>query len=140
MKLRKRINKLYSQNHRIMIEFIRKLCLSLVITKPKYITIENLSVSNMLQVGTHKLSDKIQKSLFGYFRAHLTSLCEAFDIELRIANKFFASSKTCCICGNKVKNLTLADRVFYCDKCKNKIDRDENAANNLYHLKKYKFA
>ena len=87
MKLQKRINRLYRQNHRIRVEFIRKLCLSLVISKPRYITIEDLSISNMLQVSNHKLADKIQKSLLYYFRQHLTSLCEAFDIELRIVNQ-----------------------------------------------------
>lgn len=140
MKLQKRINRLKRQNHRIRVEFIRKLCLSLVISKPRFITIEDLSISNMLQVANHKLADNIQKSLLYYFRAHLTSLCDAFDIELRIANRFFASSKTCCVCGHKNKELTLADRVYKCSKCGNKIDRDENASNNLYHLKKYKFA
>lgn len=140
MKLKKRIDKLKQQTHRIRVEFVRKLCLSLVITKPRYITIEDLSISNMLQVSGHKLADKIQKSLLYYFRQHLTSLCEDFDVELRIANRFFASSKTCCICGSKNKELSLADRVFKCNACGNKIDRDENASNNLYHLKKYKFA
>lgn len=139
-KLQKRVNRLYRQNHRIRIEFVRKLCLSLVITKPRYITIEDLSISNMLQVSTHKLANKIQNSLLCYFRSHLTSLCEAFDIELRIANRFFASSKTCCVCGHKNKELTLADRVYKCSNCGNKIDRDENASNNLYHLKKYNYA
>ena len=140
MKLQKRINRLYQQNNRIRIEFIRKLCLSLVISKPRFITIEDLSISNMLHVGTHKLADKIQNSLLYYFRLHLTSLCEAFDIELRIANQFFASSKICCNCGHKNKKLTLADRVYKCSNCGNKIDRDENASNNLYHLKKYNYA
>lgn len=140
MKLKKRVDKLKQQNHRIRVEFIRKFCLSLVISKPRYITIEDLSISQMLQICTSKLADKIQKSLLYYFRQHLTTLCEAFDIELRIANRFFASSKTCCMCGSKKKELSLADRVFKCDICGNKINRDENASNNLYHLKKYKFA
>ena len=140
LKLRKRINKLYSRLSRIRKDFIHKLCLSLVITKPRFITIEDLQVQKMLQYApTSTLADHIQKSMFYYFRSVLEAKSLEYNIEIRLANKFFASSKTCCICGNKNKDLTLNDRVYRCDKCGNEIDRDENAANNLYHLKKYKY-
>ena len=55
-----------------------------------------------------------------------------------IKNKYFASSKTCCKCGNKKKHLTLNDRVYHCKSCGNTIDRDLNAAINLLNLKNSK--
>ena len=53
------------------------------------------------------------------------------------ADKWFASSKTCSICGYKNKDLTLSDREWSCPNCGQNHDRDTNAAQNLkqYGLK-----
>lgn len=42
--------------------------------------------------------------------------------------KWFPSSKTCHVCGNIKKDLTLADRFWTCDICGTVHERDENAA------------
>ena len=62
--------------------------------------------------------------------------CMEYNTELRLANKYFASSKTCSCCGNKKDNLSLSDRTYHCDECGLTIDRDLNAAINLCNLKK----
>ena len=54
--------------------------------------------------------------------------------ELQFADTFYPSSKTCCKCGWKNDNLTLGDRTFKCEICKNEIDRDLNASINLKNL------
>ena len=56
--------------------------------------------------------------------------CQINNIELRIANRFFPSSKTYCKCGIIKKDLKLKDRVFTC-LCGNNIDRDLNASIRL---------
>ena len=91
----------------------------------------------MLQEGAHNLHRYISFSGFYYFRIKLTELCKKYQTELRIADKYFASSKKCSACGYKLKNLKLSDRVFKCPECGLVIDRDENAAINLLHTKKY---
>ena len=63
-----------------------------------------------------------------------------YDCELRIADTFYPSSKTCSNCGHINKDLTINDRVFKCDKCGTTIDRDENASINLLKLNKYQIA
>lgn len=50
------------------------------------------------------------------------------------ADRYFPSSKTCVACGRRKPNLTLADRVFACDGCGMRIDRDLGAAINLARL------
>jgi len=50
------------------------------------------------------------------------------------ADRFYPSSKTCSACGRRKSNLTLADRVFACDDCGTRIDRDLGAAINLARL------
>ena len=45
-------------------------------------------------------------------------------------DKWFPSSKTCCICGAIKKEMPLEVRVFECG-CGNIMDRDVNAAINI---------
>ena len=53
------------------------------------------------------------------------------------ADKWFASSKTCSVCGYKNKDLQLSDREWECPNCGTAHDRDQNAGINLknYGLK-----
>ena len=44
-------------------------------------------------------------------------------------NKYYPSTKTCSVCGNK-QDITLSQRTYICD-CGNKMDRDHNAAINI---------
>ena len=113
----------------------------LVKLKPKYITIENLDIKELLQKDEPSYMDlhrRIQDSMFRYFRQKLEEKSVLYNFELRVANKFFASSKICSVCGNKKKDLKLSDRIYHCDECGITLDRDVNAAINLVHLKKYK--
>lgn len=139
-KLRKRISKLKGMQTRIMQDYIKKLCNQLVRTNPEYITIEDLDVSDMLENASHQLAYHIQNSRFYYLRTFLTHKCREYDIELRVANRYYASSKTCSACGHKRKKLKLDERIYVCKKCGLKIDRDDNAAINLYNTKDYTLA
>ena len=137
-RVRKKItNTEYKLNNYVK-DKIDKLVNSLVRTKPEYITIEDLSIKNMLQNdSSNTLHDHISKSRFRYFRTKLEQKCLEFNVELRFANMYFASSKKCSSCGNKNKKLTLNNRVYKCPNCGLEIDRDLNAAINLCNLKKY---
>jgi putative transposase len=50
---------------------------------------------------------------------------------LLVADRWFASSKTCSACGAVRSKLTLAERTYRCDACGLVCDRDVNAAANL---------
>ena len=107
-------------------------------SKPSIITIEDLTISEMIKHNGTKdatLHKYIQESSFYFFKTHLTNKCEYYGIKLRTADKYFASSKTCCRCSKKKKHITLSDRIFKCDYCPNEMDRDLNAAYNLLNLK-----
>ena len=138
-KLKKKISKLYKHKVNIARDIILKLVNILVArTKPRYISIEDLCIKNMIETkGFHELHRLITESRWYFFRKRLSEKCEEYDVELRIADKFFASSKTCSFCGKKNKDLKLSDRVFICPHCGYKIDRDLNAAINLCNTKKY---
>jgi putative transposase len=51
--------------------------------------------------------------------------------QMIVADRFFASSKTCSACGAVRPKLTLAERTYRCDACGLICDRDVNAAANL---------
>lgn len=137
-KLRKKIRRLYERRMNYAKDKINKLVSSLVRTKPEYIAIEDLSIKGMLEnIGTHDLHDKISQSMFGYFKNRIIQVSNYYSIEVRFPkDQYFASSKTCCRCGNK-KDLTLKDRTYHCDKCGMVIDRDYNAAINLCLMEDY---
>lgn len=137
-KLKRKVSKLYTKITNIRKDFIYKLVYNTVVrTKPHIITMEDLDISEMLQQDTSKTLHKyISMSGFYMFRTHIIHKCMEYNTELRLANKYFASSKTCSCCGNKKDNLSLSDRTYHCDKCGLEIDRDLNAAINLCNLKK----
>lgn len=115
-----------------MYEVIR----SVLKTKAKIITIEDLNIKGMLQ--NPKLARAIQEQKFYEFRRILTYKCEWYGVELRLADRWYPSSKTCSCCGNIKHDLKLKDRIYKCDKCGLKIDRDENGAINLENCNKFK--
>ena len=82
------------------------------------------------------LSKAIASQKFFEFRTKLISKCKENNIELRIVDRFYPSSKTCSQCGKIKKDLKLKDRVYKCS-CGLNIDRDLNASINL---SKYKLA
>lgn len=135
-----KMNKLYEKLSFIRNDYIKKICSFLVKTKPRYITIENLSNQQILINGNHNLAEKWAKCEFGYFKDFLIWKCKNKGIELRIANKFYPSSKICCKCGYVKRDLTLKDRTYKCPKCGLTIDRDINAAINLFKLEDYNLA
>ena len=125
LKVQRAYMKLSNKRH----DYINKTVHEIVSTRPEYITIEDLNVSGMLK--NRHLSRAISECEFYYFRALLERKCREYGIQLRIANRFYASSKTCSSCGNIKRDLKLKDRVYECTECGLIIDRDYNAALNL---------
>ena len=60
------------------------------------------------------------------------------NIELRLVDTFYPSSKTCSCCGSVKKDLKLNDRIYKCCNCGLEMDRDYNASINLEKAKVYK--
>jgi len=104
--------------------------------KLKYITIKDLKVSNMIK--NRHLSKAIHKQNFYSIRTKLINKCKERNIELRLVDTFYPSSKTCSCCGSVKKDLKLNDRIYKCYNCGIEIDRDYNASINLEKAKIYK--
>lgn len=93
------------------------------------IVIEDLNVKGMAK--NRKLSQAISDVGFGEFRRQLEYKSKWYGCELVVADRFFASSKTCSCCGHKKETLKLSERIFKCQSCGISLDRDLNASLNL---------
>lgn len=120
---------IYRRIHNIQQNYIHETVNSILKTKARNITVEELNIRGMLQ--NPKLTKAIQEERLYEFRRILTYKCERLGINLTIADRFFPSSKLCSYCGYKKIDLKLADRKWTCPSCGKHHDRDENAAVNL---------
>ena len=132
-----KVQKLHHKMDNIRTDYINKTIAEIVKTKPSYITIEDLNVKGMMK--NRYLSKAVASQKFYEFRKRLKAKCDEKGIELRVADRFYPSSKTCHHCGSVRKNLKLSDRIYRCE-CGYVADRDLNAALNLKDTKTYKIA
>ena len=132
-----KVQKLHHKMDNIRTDYINKTIAEIVKTKPSYITIEDLNVKGMMK--NRCLSKAVASQKFYEFRTRLKAKCDENVIELRVADRFYPSSKTCHHCGSVRKNLKLSDRIYRCE-CGYVADRDLNAALNLKDAKTYKIA
>ena len=132
-----KVQKLHHKMDNIRTDYINKTIAEIVKAKPSYITIEDLNVKGMMK--NRCLSKAVASQKFYEFRTRLKAKCDENGIELRVADRFYPSSKTCHHCGSVRKNLKLSDRIYRCE-CGYVADRDLNAALNLKDAKTYKIA
>ena len=131
-----KVQKLFYRLNCIRDDYNNKIVDEITRAKLKYITIEDLKVSNMMK--NKHLSKAIQEQNFYVIRTKLINKCKERNIELRLVDTFYPSSKTCSCCGEIKKDLKLNDRIYKCCNCGLEIDRDYNASINLEKAKIYK--
>ena len=92
-KQRQKVQRAYMRLMNKRHDYINKTVHEIVSARPEYIVIEDLNVSGMMK--NRHLARAIAESEFYYFRTLLERKCREFGIELRIIDRFYASSKTC---------------------------------------------
>ena len=131
-----KVQKIFYRLNCIRDDYNNKMVNEITRTKLKYITIEDLKVSNMIK--NKHLSKAIQEQNFFSIRTKLINKCKERNIELRLVDTFYPSSKTCSCCGSIKKDLKLNNRIYKCSNCGLEMDRDYNASINLEKAKIYK--
>ena len=131
-----KVQKIFYRLNCIRDDYNNKIVNEITRAKLKYITIEDLKVSNMIK--NKHLSKAIQEQNFYAIRTKLINKCKERNIELRLVDTFYPSSKTCSCCGSVKKDLKLNDRIYKCCNCGLEMDRDYNASINLEKAKVYK--
>ena len=132
-----KVQKLHQRLYNIRTDYINKSVSEVIKRNPSYVTIEDLNVSGMMK--NRHLSKAISKQKFYEFRKKLEAKCKQNDIELRIVDRWYPSSKLCHCCGNLKKDLRLSDRTYKCI-CGYEADRDYNASLNLRDSDTYKIS
>src|SRR4030042_4344821 len=102
----------------------------MLITKADVIHVENLNIKGMSK--NHHLSKSISDASFSEFFRKLEYKYNWYGKEFKKIDRFYPSSQMCSECGlmhSEMKNLSV--RVLKC-RCGNIMDRDANAAINIY--------
>lgn len=142
-KLRLRLARLHEHIANKRRDFNEKLSSKLV-KENDVIVIETLSMKDMAKFRKwEERKDSKDKNNHGksvndlgwcYFVQRLKTKAEEQGKIVIEANKWFASSKTCNICGYVNKDLTISERSWICPRCGTEHNRDQNAAKNLRNV------
>lgn len=126
-----KLNKLHTKIANVRNDFLHKLTSSLV-RHYAYFGLENLNIKGLMK--NHRLAKAISDVSFYEFKRLLSYKAEYNNRRVIEADTFYPSSKTCSKCGSIKETLTLKERIYECENCGLKIDRDYNASLNLYNL------
>lgn len=87
---------------------------------------------NMQEMGKSlHFGKSVADNGWGMFLQFLEYKLEEEGKQLVKVNRWYASSKTCSVCGYKNEELTLSMRTWECPVCHTIHDRDQNAAINI---------
>ncbi len=90
---------------------------------------EDLYVKGMM--ANQHLAKAIADAAMGEAGKRLFYKCNWYGVDFHLADRWYASSKTCSGCAHKKERLDLSERTYRCEHCGLVIDRDLNAAINL---------
>ncbi len=127
-KARLKVAKVHNRISRCREDFQHKLSRKIV-NENQVIVVENLNIKGMVQ--NHCLAKSIHQVGWGQFMTMLKYKAEQEGKVYLEIDRFFPSSKTCHHCLNVVDSLPLDIRVWTCDSCGTKHDRDINASINI---------
>ena len=96
------------------------------------IMLEDLNVSGMMR--NHHLARSIGDVGMYEFRRQLAYKGTWYGCEVRLADRFYPSTKRCSRCGKVKDEMSLDERTYECEVCGLVMDRDLNAALNLEQL------
>jgi len=96
------------------------------------IVVEDLHVAGM--VRNRRLARHVADASFAEIRRQIEYKTAWHGGRVIVADRWFASSKTCSGCGAVRAKLALSERTYVCTTCGTVLDRDVNAAVNLARL------
>ena len=127
-KARLKLARHYARIANIRADALHKLTTDLT-RRFELIGIEDLNVKGML--SNRHLSRSVSDMSFFEFRRQLDYKARDTGSLVVMADRWFASSKTCSDCGWKLEELPLSVRSWTCPNCGAEQERDVNAAKNL---------
>jgi putative transposase len=126
-----RLGKIHARVANVRADALHK-ATSALAARYETVVAEDLNVTGM--IANKKLARAVADQGFGAVRRMLGYKTKWNGGLLVAADRWYPSSKTCSACGAVKAKLTLADRIYQCDRCGLVLDRDVNAARNLLSL------
>ena len=96
-----------------------------LVDRAQVLVIEDLNVAGM--VRNRHLARTLSDAAMGEFSRQILYKAKWHGVEVRVAHRYFPSSKTCSGCGELKSDLNLSTRTYSCESCGLVIDRDLNA-------------
>jgi putative transposase len=93
------------------------------------LVLEDLNITGIM--SNRRLARAVGDAAWGELARQITYKQAWRGGQVAVADRWFASSKTCSGCGQVKPDLTLKDRTYACGHCGLARDRDLNAAANL---------
>jgi putative transposase len=124
----KQIRKLHTRIANQRKDFLHKLSRELV-DDHDVIVVEDINLRAMGECLN--LGKNLHDNGFGMFRDFLSYKLERKGSVLVKVDRWYASTKTCHVCGRKEQDIDLGTREWTCPVCGTRHQRDENAAKNI---------
>ncbi|MEU6265110.1 IS607 family element RNA-guided endonuclease TnpB [Saccharopolyspora shandongensis] len=105
---------------------------TLLVREHGVIVLEDLNVTGMMR--NRRLARHVAGAGMAEIRRQIEYKAAWAGVHVRIADRWYPSSKTCSGCGVVKAKLSLSERIFQCEACGLLLDRDLNAARNLAAL------
>jgi len=132
----KRLYCKYSSKLRNMIDDMHNKSANILLSRYKNISIGKVSIKQMISNLDSTLKEIVKRRLCALshyrFRMKLISMSSKFNSNINLIDEYM-TSKTCCNCKNIKQNLK-GEKTYNCSECNLVIDRDINAAINIYLL------
>jgi putative transposase len=123
-----RLGRCHRHIRQVRQHFLHQVANQLVQTHDR-LALEDLHITGMM--ANHRLAGAIGDAAWAEL-ARLVSYKQAWrGGQLVFADRWFPSTKTCSTCHSLAPPMRLSARMFRCDKCGYRADRDLNAAINL---------
>ena len=91
---------------------------------------ETLAIGNMRR--NRRVARAFADAGISEWMRQLEYKCKRLGIQVVRVDRWFPSSKLCAWCGERNDGLTLAQREWRCKACKRTVDREDNAARNIW--------
>jgi len=126
----------YGGRLRNMIDDMHNKSANILLSRYKNISIGKVSIKQMISNLDSTLREVVKRRLCTLshyrFRMKLISMSSKFNSNVKLIDEYM-TSKTCCKCKN-IKQDLKAEKTYNCSECNLIIDRDINAAINIYLL------
>lgn len=130
--IRRQVSKLYKQLSNHKYDSLKKATAILVKAKPLFIAVEELDTIALKTQHTNRVLRKENADCcFSYFLEYIRWQGRKYGIPIIEVPQFTPTTRQCSACGDINTQLTLNDRMFWCDRCGLRINRDINAARNI---------